>query len=235
MLLSNNQIEYIKDFLSKNEVTHDGLSEELLDHIATQIERKMKAGQSFQAAAASSFESFQKDEMNEIQSQILSLNQHHFIMKRLSLAALAILLVSSVVWSFNNYDPPSRSPLGADFKITSGFGERFHPIKKVNKFHKGIDFKAPIGTPVYATADGIILKTESKETGYGNRIIIQHDEQFESHYGQLSEIQVTEGQKVEKGDLIGLVGSSGASTAPHLHYEIRKDGKVLNPEDYLRP
>ena len=235
MILSNSQIEFIRDFLKERAVTHEGLSEELLDHIATKIEQQMEAGATFQGAAASSFESFQKDEMQEIQSQILSLNQKHFIMKRLSLAALAVLLLTSVLWSFNNYDPPSRSPLGADFKITSGFGERFHPIKKVKKFHKGIDFKAPIGTPVYATADGIVLKTESKETGYGNRIIIQHDDQFESHYGQLSEIQVTKSQKVKKGDLIGLVGSSGTSTGPHLHYEIRKNGEAEDPANYLVP
>ena len=235
MILSNSQIEFIQDFLKENEVTHNGLSEELLDHIATQIEQKIEAGATFQSAAASSFESFQKDEMQEIQSQILSLNQKRFIMKRLSLAALAVLLLTSVLWSFNNYDPPSRSPLGADYKIAAGFGERLHPVMKVKKLHKGIDYKAPIGTPVYATADGIILKAESKETGYGNRIVIKHDQQFESHYAHLSEIQVTKGQKIKKGDLIGLVGNSGTSSAPHLHYEVRKDGKALNPEDYLRP
>ena len=81
MILSNNQIEYIQDFLNRNEVTHDELSEELLDHIATQIEQKMDDGLSFQAAAVSSFESFQKDEMQEIQSQIISLSQKHSIMK----------------------------------------------------------------------------------------------------------------------------------------------------------
>ena len=81
MILSNNQIEYIQDFLNRNEVTHDELSEELLDHIATQIEQKIEAGLSFQVAATSSFESFQKDEMQEIQSQIISLNQKQFIMK----------------------------------------------------------------------------------------------------------------------------------------------------------
>ena len=90
-----------------------------------------------------------------------------------------------------------------------------------------------MGTPVYATADGIILKTESKETGYGNRIIIKHDDQFESDYAHLSEFYVIENQQVKKGELIGLTGNSGASTLPHLHYEVRKNGKSVDPEEYL--
>jgi len=102
MILSNNQIEYIRDFLNKNEVTHGGLSEELLDHIATQIEQKIETGLSFQVAATSSFESFQKDEMQEIQSQIISLNQKHFIMKSQTLKLLfgisiAISIIGSLI------------------------------------------------------------------------------------------------------------------------------------------
>lgn len=234
MNLSTNQLKYIQNFLKKNEITHDDLSEELLDHIATQIEIKIATGIPFHTAAASSFESFKKDEMKEIQSQILSLNQKQFIMKRLSLAALALLMFSTLVWSID-FDPPSRSPLGEKFTISSPFGERMHPIHKKRKMHKGIDFRAPIGAPVYATADGIISKTQFKSTGYGNLIIIKHDDNFETYYAQLSEIQVTVDQKVKKGDLIGLVGSSGTSTAPHLHYEVRKDGKAQDPEMYLRP
>jgi len=234
MFLSKTQLEFVQDFLEKNKITHPELGEELLDHIATQIELKMASGSPFHAAAASSFESFKKDEIQEIQSQILSLNQKQFIMKRLSLAALAILLVTSVVWSFN-FDPPSRSPLGKDFKITSAFGERMHPIHKKSKFHLGIDFKAKTGTPVYATANGVVERIQRKATGYGNMIVIRHDKELETYYAHLSEIDVIENQKIEKGEVIGLVGSSGSSIEPHLHYEVRKNGKAQNPEKYLRP
>ena len=233
MKLTDTQLGFIQNFLFSLNLKHIELREELLDHIATQIEHQMMEGANFHTAAANTFESFQKDEMQEIQSQIFSL-QKQLIMKRLSLAALVVLLLTSMLWSFN-FEPPSRAPLSSEFHITSGFGERHHPVLKNKKFHKGIDFKAPIGTPVYATADGIILKTESKENGYGNRIIIKHDEEFESHYSHLSEIHVVKGRKVKKGELIGLVGTSGASTAPHLHYEVRKNNKPVDPKDYLRP
>lgn len=233
MILNKTQLQQIKTFLSQNGIKHPAVKEELFDHIATQIEHQMSAGNSFAEATATTFESFQKDEMQEIQSQIFS-QQKQLIMKRLSLAAMAVLLVTTMVWSFK-IDPPSRSPLSENFKVTAAFGMSNHPVMKSKKMHKGIDFKVPLGTPVYATADGVISKVQQKETGYGNLIVIKHDDEYESYFGHLSELQVAEGQRVRKGDVIALSGNSGASTLPHLHYEVRKKGVPQDPEGYLIP
>jgi len=132
-------------------------------------------------------------------------------------------------------DPPDISPLNKDFKMSSGFGMRTHPQFKEKKFHKGIDFMAPTGTPVLATANGIIFKTKESESGYGHHIIIKHDEQFSTLYAHLKDIMVSEGQAVQKGAVIGTVGSSGASSSPHLHYEVIKKGKRVNPMAYCKP
>ena len=132
-------------------------------------------------------------------------------------------------------DPPSIKPLEGDFKVNSGFGKRMHPLIKKRKFHSGIDFKAPTGTPVLATADGEVIVSKTNKTGYGKHIIIQHDEEFKTLYSHLSEIKIKVGDKIKKGDVIGLVGSTGTSIRPHLHYEVIKDGKKVDPEEYFNP
>ncbi len=129
-------------------------------------------------------------------------------------------------------DTPSLHPLKKRVKITSGFGQRMHPILKTKKMHNGIDFLASMSTPVYATADGTVT-TVSNSEGHGNYIIISHTGGFETVYTTLSTQDVQEGTSVKKGDKIGESGNSGLSTAPHLHYEVHLNGKPVNPADYL--
>jgi murein DD-endopeptidase MepM/ murein hydrolase activator NlpD len=129
-------------------------------------------------------------------------------------------------------EPPSRAPLAENYKVTSAFGMRLHPIYKQKKMHKGIDFKAAMGTPVYATGDGVVEKIQTHNK-YGKLIVIRHDDNYQSLYAQLSKFEVKTGQKIKKGDLIGKTGNSGLSTAPHLHYEVLKDGKAVDPEKYF--
>lgn len=233
--LNEQQLYSIEKILEEQGLHYGPLKEELLDHVCCQVEQAMGEGQLFHQALRQSLDAFQEDEMKELQTQTLSLiNQKQLFMKRLSIAALAtILLLASAAWLAK--DPPTIAPLKGDIHITSGFGMRMHPIQKVKKHHFGIDLKAKTGTPVHATSDGIVVKAEMQEGGYGQHIVIRHDEHYQSLYSQLSRMDVSVGQKVEKGDVIGAVGSSGASTAPHLHYEVIKDGKRVNPEEYLRP
>ena len=99
--------------------------------------------------------------------------------------------------------------------------------------HNGIDLAAEEGTPVKATADGVVEKTEEWPEGYGKYIVVVHDDVYTTLYAQLSEMKVKVGEKVKQGDVIGLVGSSGLSTAPHLHYEVRKNGNPVDPADYF--
>ena len=109
---------------------------------------------------------------------------------------------------------------------------RMHPILKEPRMHNGIDFSAATGTSVSATAKGEV-RLSSYTKNYGNRVIVDHGNGFSTSYSQLEEAIVEKGQKVNKGDIIGYVGSSGLSTAPHLHYEIMKGGKYVDPKDYL--
>ncbi|MEP1097287.1 MAG: M23 family metallopeptidase [Cyclobacteriaceae bacterium] len=118
-------------------------------------------------------------------------------------------------------------------RLASGYGYRIHPIYKVNKMHWGTDFSIKTGTPVYATGDGVIRWTRSNFGGYGKQIEINHGFGYRTKYAHLSEFVVKKGQKVKRGELIGYSGNTGGSTAPHLHYEVIKDGKKVNPVNFF--
>lgn len=115
--------------------------------------------------------------------------------------------------------------------MASGYGYRRDPIYGTTKYHEGMDFSSPIGTPVYATGDGVV-RTASWKSQYGKLIEISHGYNYDTRYAHLSEILVKPGQSVKRGDLIGKVGNTGKSTGPHLHYEVRFRGKPQNPVNY---
>ena len=117
--------------------------------------------------------------------------------------------------------------------ILSGFGMRIHPIFKVEKMHTGIDFAAVLGTPIYATGDGVVETADNLERGYGNHVVINHGFGYQTLYGHMSRMVATVGQRVKRGQLIGYVGSTGESTGDHLHYEVIKNGVKINPINYF--
>ncbi|WP_341214977.1 M23 family metallopeptidase [uncultured Wocania sp.] len=117
-------------------------------------------------------------------------------------------------------------------RMASGYGMRSDPFTKVRKMHWGMDFTAPRGTPVYATGDGIVKRADAGSSGYGKHIRIDHGFGYVSLYAHLYKYNVKKNQKVKRGDLIGFVGSTGRSEAPHLHYEIFKDGTRINPINF---
>lgn len=114
-------------------------------------------------------------------------------------------------------------------RVSSGFGYRIDPLYKTVKFHPGLDFTAPQGTPVYATADGIVRVAGNLGNGYGNHIIIDHGYAYNTLYGHLFRLKAKRGQSVKRGEVIGYVGNTGKSTGPHLHYEVIKGKKHLDP------
>jgi murein DD-endopeptidase MepM/ murein hydrolase activator NlpD len=114
-------------------------------------------------------------------------------------------------------------------RLSSYYGYRLDPIYKVQKFHPGIDFSAPVGTEIYATGDGIVDEVTHSRQGYGNRVVIDHGYGYKTVYAHVHQFKVRRGQKVKRGQLIATVGNTGKSTAPHLHYEILKDGRNVNP------
>ena len=241
--------------------TYQPLEEEMIDHFACLIETKMGKGVSFFEAVHHVFGKMEAKHLSTIEEETISLLTYKSTtMKKISsfMAGCAALLLFGLfiynaplpdekeyadqesifikpmpqVIFVNHVDPPSRSPLDEQLKITSGFGMRFHPIFKEKKMHRGIDLSAERGTPVYATADGRVEKAVTHNK-YGKMIVLKHDNTYQTLYAQLSAFDVKMGTEVKKGDLIGRVGSSGLSTAPHLHYEVLKDGKAVNPEKYF--
>jgi len=126
---------------------------------------------------------------------------------------------------------PSRMPVD-NAVLTSGYGMRDHPVLRKRANHNGVDLAAPTGTPIYATADGKIERANYFGS-YGNYIQIGHGNAIETRFAHLSRIVVSDGQDVRKGDLIGYVGSTGRSTGPHLHYEVRIDGKPVDPRPFM--
>lgn len=129
---------------------------------------------------------------------------------------------------------PAIQPLNNEdmTRMASGYGWRSDPFTKARKMHWGMDFTAPKGIPVYATGDGKVTRADNNSSGYGKHIRVEHGYGYMSLYGHLSKYNVRRGQRVQRGDLIGFVGSTGRSEAPHLHYEVWKDGERINPINF---
>jgi murein DD-endopeptidase MepM/ murein hydrolase activator NlpD len=128
---------------------------------------------------------------------------------------------------------PSGKPV-TSANFTSGFGGRSDPFRHRSAFHPGIDLAGPVGTPIYATADGIVSRSEYNHGGYGNMIEINHGQGISTRYGHMSRRIAQVGQRVHRGELIGLMGSTGRSTGSHVHYEVRIDGQAVNPVPFLQ-
>lgn len=117
-------------------------------------------------------------------------------------------------------------------RMASGFGYRTDPVYKTTKFHAGMDFTAPTGTPIYATGDGTVIQADAEATGYGNHVRINHGYGYTTLYAHMSKMVAKVGQKVNRGDLIGYVGNTGKSVGPHCHYEVRKNDVPINPINF---
>ena len=241
MTLTERQINFIADDLENRGLTLDDLRTELVDHVCCMVEEKMDSEKvSFDEAYTSALAAFESYNFKEIQEATI-----FFLLSKSSISMKKVVLMTSLLLVMLIYganaveqiavlDPPSISPItNGKGLITSSFGWRLHPISKVKKMHKGCDFKAAIGTPIYATASGTIEIVAHHPKGHGKFVKIKHDENYQTLYANLSEFNVKEGDVVTQGDIIGYSGNSGLSTAPHLHYEVYKDGKVVNPEDYF--
>lgn len=126
---------------------------------------------------------------------------------------------------------PSRMPLD-NAALTSSYGMRTHPVLGGRRAHSGVDLAATTGTPIFATADGIVSKA-GRFSSYGLYVSIEHGAKLQTRFAHMSRVAVSNGERVKKGDIIGYVGSTGRSTGPHLHYEVRVDGDAVNPIPYM--
>ncbi len=118
-------------------------------------------------------------------------------------------------------------------RLVSGFGYRIHPIYKTLRMHTGVDFTAPTGTPIYSTGNGVVKRAQRDNTGYGLMVEIDHGYGYSTLYAHMSKVNVRPGQQVKRGEILGLVGNTGISNGPHLHYEVKRNGKKVNPVNYF--
>jgi murein DD-endopeptidase MepM/ murein hydrolase activator NlpD len=144
--------------------------------------------------------------------------------------ASLVLLKQDMLASIPSIQPVANEDLT---QTAGGFGWRIHPIHKISKFHAGMDFTAKTGTPIYATGDGKVVFAEYATNGYGMHVIIDHGYGYETLYAHLSKLEVKRGQKVKRGDVIGLIGNTGLSAGPHLHYEVHKGGEPVDPVNFF--
>ena len=240
-------IEIIKNALIAARIKHGDSFDEMLDHYSSQYEELQNTNSPDQAMNIV-LAKIQSTNLKQFNKQSM-IQKHKYLFLTCSILILSIASYnamqssvdhvpeesSSYVLAANSeepMDPPYGSPLKSQ-DISSGFGKRMHPIKKVLKLHKGIDFKADLGTAVFTVEDGTVINTGFDEKN-GNFIEIQHDEIYSTRYHHLGKILVKKDQTITKGTKIGEVGNTGFSTGPHLHYEIIKEGKNVDPEIYLK-
>ncbi|MEO9966371.1 MAG: M23 family metallopeptidase [Reichenbachiella sp.] len=220
-----------------NDLKAKGLSKgfriELLDHICCLVELELNEGKSFASAYKLALDSFGQEGFEELKqvSPLVKKQRRSLVSQFLASGIAACIFM--MVFVAGAQDPPTISPLDHYKRITSNFGERYNPLKKAQDFHNGIDFSAEVGTPVQSTASGTIKSVTNSFGGYGLHLEIEHGDGFITKYAHLSEVKVKEGEMVVLGQIIGLSGNTGASTAPHLHYEVVKDGEHLDPKDYF--
>ncbi|MEM1214632.1 MAG: M23 family metallopeptidase [Bacteroidota bacterium] len=233
MTLTEAQLATVKAYFKQRLWQQERSYEELLDHFCCDVEAYMQRGLSFPQALHATQQCWNEEEVQKLNFS----NQKSLTMMHL-FSFVSVLLAFLTFSPMNGpavapLEPPQECPLQSEeFRETASFGEYWHPLKKRTHFHKGIDWQAPIGTPVHAAGNGVVVTAEAHDK-YGLRIIIAHDETYETLYAHLGELHVKRGDTVTVGQWIGNVGVTGLTTAPHLHYEVLKNGQAIDPKQFL--
>lgn len=219
----------IEVLLKKKGLFFKNSIEEYTDHYTSMYENYLSAYTKEQADV------YIQVAINRLDSK--QINKDYLILfyknKLLMTASSSILILCTFFFLFQN-EPPSMNPVDMTAeKISSTFGMRTHPFTKKKKQHKGIDIKGEIGDAVYATSSGKIIEAGFNDK-FGYHIEIQHDKIYSTRYHHLSKVNVTIGEKVTKGKVIGEIGSTGLSTGPHLHYEVLENGKAIDPKPFIQ-
>lgn len=234
----NHQYKWIAKALKENGIKNKALLQEMVDHYASMHEQHINSKSADDQPNKNEIKNFilaqiKNDDLKELNSEINAIHKPTKKIICMSTLLFLCLLFFSNSFFVSDSEPPSQWPLEQKHSVSSEFGMRIHPIKKKKVMHKGIDIVAKKGTPVLASASGKIIETDYNEL-LGHFIVIQHDAIYSSRYHHLSERTHQLGEQVSKGDVIGKVGSTGLSTAPHLHFEVIKNKRKVDPSDYLR-
>lgn len=229
-MLSSLQLEHIKKTMHYDALQED-VADEMLDHLATCIELSMLNGCTFESAILQARTALPSETITQINNTYKRNKLMKKVKRTSPIAALFMVLAVAISSQLISQEEKWQLPITqSDITVmSSGFGLRNHPIQKTKKLHTGMDYVAPLGTPVKAVKTGIIKETVTNTTGYGNYIIVEHHDGSQSLYAQLNEIKVSVNDSVTGGSIIGTVGSSGTSTGPHLHFEMIKEGQKVNP------
>jgi len=221
--LLNKRVSQLQDVLLKLDERERNLYRKYFnDEFAydTEINDRMK---SLALASDDNIVKFTHDRVENMAKEIATQSQHLDEVIELLANKEKLLLAIPAIQPLRNEDLK---------RMASGFGYRSDPFTKIRKFHKGMDFSAPTGTPIFATANGTVRRADNSLSGYGNHIFLDHGFGYQTLYAHISKYNVKVGQKVKRGDIIGYVGSTGRSQAPHLHYEVYQNGKAVNPINF---
>ncbi|MEL7148921.1 MAG: M23 family metallopeptidase [Bacteroidota bacterium] len=235
MILQEDQVKQIVFLLkSRNEIESQQVLDEMTDHFCCLVEKRMISGSQFDEALAEVTELLNPEETKAVEKSWKKIRFSQRLKRKVrSITAVAATLVLLLVAGADAQNKPTGLPIKGDAEVTSDFGMRKHPDKKVRQFHRGIDLRAEMRTPLYATADGTVSETQFSDKGYGIKLVIDHAEGYQTLFSHLADIIVKKGEKIKKGDLIAYTGNSGQSKGPHLHYEIKKDGKFVDPKPLI--
>lgn len=240
MIHPKGTIKRIRELLINSGLANGEVLEEMIDHYLCEIESKMDQNVSPQLATHYVYQKIEKTDFSTLQKRKKSY---------LSLFLLSVFIVSLSFYLFQNHFTTKKTEIAVQIedvapdgwplsrsiiKVTSKFGMRMHPIFKSTKLHKGIDIKARVGEPVVATGEAVVKETGFSEAA-GNYIVLEHNTRFSSRYCHLSSINVKKNELVIKGSVIGKVGNTGMSLAPHLHYELMDSEAHVDPLEYIRP
>lgn len=234
-MLNTKQLQHIQQRIEAKNLKKV-VATEMFDHYASAIEHHMITGVSFEKAFQQAFDDMPLSVIQSINKQHTHTNIY-VIMKKITPAAFLLCTIAFMIFSnVSSQENAWNMPVAKNdlTRMVSGFGYREHPIFKTKKLHTGMDFTAPKGTPVNAVQSGIVTNVETNDKGYGNMIELTHNDSTVSLYAHLDEIKVTLNQKIDANEMIGTVGNSGASSAPHLHFEIIKNGKKINPLTFIQ-
>ena len=206
----------------------------MTDHFCCLVEKRMIAGEQFEEAFEATRAIITPDETQKVESSLRKIRFGKKLRRKIrSITAVAATLLLLLVAGADAQIKPTGLPIKGEADVTSEFGMRMDPRNKQKRFHRGIDIRAKMRTPIYATANGTVSTTEFSDEGYGTKLVIDHADGYQTTFAHMDDIVVKEGEMVKKGELIGYTGNSGQSLGPHLHYEIQKDGKYVDPKPLI--
>lgn len=229
-VLLQRQIEHLGVNITELETRDNNIYRSIFE--ASPLPDSIRVGKTYSSVDWDQYKFRSTDELvEEVDKEIVAL-KHRIEVQKSSYDTLQMMVQSKekMLASIPAIQPVSNKNLD---HVASGFGYRIDPIYKTPKMHTGLDFATPMGTPIYATADGLVSESSFDDGGYGNHVIVNHGYGYETLYGHMVRIKARRGERVKRGQVLGWVGSTGKSTGPHLHYEVIRNKQKINPVHYF--